>query len=87
MLRTVLNEKGEINPDALEQATELTRKIAKLCKDEEPLIVLFVLEAALTAHISAYEPALGDLFSAMMRSYKEKAAVIIHMMEALEADE
>jgi hypothetical protein len=87
MLDSVLDENGDIKPELLERAKKLTSQIAELCVDEEPLIVMFVLEAAMTAHISYFAPPLGELFSEMMESYKKKAAAIIKLIEALQDSE
>jgi hypothetical protein len=87
MLDSVLDENGDIKSELLERAKKLTSQIAELCVDEEPLIVMFVLEAAMTAHISFFQPSLGDLFSAMMEDYKRKASTVIKLLEALEDSE
>ena len=79
----VVGKDGRIKPEAEAAAKELVVKVAELCKDVEPAIVLFVLEAALTAQIKSFLPPLGDMFRDMMRAYKSKAAVLIQMVEML----
>ena len=74
---------GELKPEIVERAKELIRSIAELCKEEEPAVVLFVLEAAMTAHIGLYAPPLADMFRDMMKAYKEKATIFIGLYEAL----
>ena len=79
----LVGEDGNIKPEIMERATGLIANIAELCKDEEPAVVLFVLEAALTEQISIFAPPLGDLFTQMMRAYKGKAAMLLSVLEML----
>jgi hypothetical protein len=79
----LVGEDGSIKPEIMERATALIAGIAELCQHEEPAVVLFVLEAALTEQISMFAPPLGDLFTAMMRSYKQRAAQLLSVLEML----
>lgn len=65
------------------QAEELVTKVGAICKEYHPVIVLFVLEAALSAQIASVSPPLGDLFTEMMREYKSKAAILLTVAELL----
>src|SRR5271154_2520176 len=85
MMEKLMDENGQIKPEIMGRAKVLTTNIAELCKDEEPVVVLFVLEAAMTAHISDFAPPLADLFRSMMKAYKQKAAVLFQMVELLKA--
>lgn len=82
-IETMLGEDGQLKPEVVARAKELITNIALLCKDEEPAIVLFVLEAAMSEQIAMFAPPLGDLFRSMMQAYKHKAAVLISMVEML----
>ena len=82
-IEALLGEDGQLKPEVVARAKVLITGIATLCADEEPAIVLFVLEAAMTENISMFAPPLGDLFRSMMQAYKHKAAVLIQMVEML----
>jgi hypothetical protein len=82
-LETILGEDGQIKPEIVERAKGLIANIAELVKGEEPAVVLFVLEAALTEQIAMYAPPLGELFRSMMKAYKHKAAALISIVEMI----
>lgn len=74
---------GELKPEVVDRAKALIMIIAELCRNEEPAIALYVLEAALTEQITMFVPPLGDLFRSMMRAYKQKASALISLVEML----
>jgi len=67
------------------QATELVRKMAEVCKDYEPDVVLLVLESALTETINMASPTLGRLFEETMKKYKSQAAKLLAFADILES--
>ena len=84
-IEELIGEDGQLKPEVVGRAKVLITNIATLCADEDPAIVLFVLEAAMTENIAMYAPPLGDLFRSMMKAYKHKAAALIQMVELLKA--
>ena len=84
-VETLMGEDGQLKPEVVERAKALVTNIAELCKDEEPALVLFVLEAAMTEQIGMFAPSLSDLFVAMMRAYKQKASMLLTMLELLKS--
>ena|SRR5271170_4877442 len=84
-IEELIGEDGQLKPEVVSRAKALITNIATLCAEEEPAVVLFVLEAAMTEQIAMFTPPLGDLFRSMMKAYKHKAAVLIQMVEMLKA--
>src|SRR5277367_2974190 len=82
-IEELIGEDGQLKPEVVGRAKVLITNIATLCADEEPAIVLFVLEAAMTEQIAMFAPPLGELFRSMMQAYKHKASVLIQMVEML----
>jgi len=80
----LLGEDGQIKPEIMERAKALIANIAELCKEEQPALVLFVLEAALTEQIAMFAPPLSELFGSMMRAYKNKATVLLSVLELIQ---
>ena len=74
---------GDLTPEYKAQAEELVGRIGTICKEYHPAIVLFVLEAAMSAQISSFSPPIGDLFAQMMLEYKNKAAILLSVAELL----
>jgi len=74
---------GNLTLEAKAQAEELVLKIAAICKDYPPALVLFVLEAALTEQISILAPPLSELFTDTMKAFKDKAVLLLSIMKLL----
>ncbi len=71
--------------EKLKQATELVAKMAELCKDYEPDVVLLVLESAITETIHMASPTLGNLFEETMKRYKNQAAKLLAFADILQS--
>src|SRR5271154_7633160 len=82
----VLGTKNKYSAEKVIQATELVRKMAEVCKDYEPDVVLLVLESALTETINMASPTLGRLFEETMKKYKADAAKLLAFAEVLEGN-
>jgi|SRR5271170_3400944 len=83
MSNELVGEDGNIIPEVKAQAEELVIKIANLCKEYPPAITLFVLEASLAEEIAMYAPEIADLFQAVMKEFKQKAAMFISVAALL----
>jgi hypothetical protein len=81
----IVGENQELTPEIMAEATELTQKLATLCREYQPHTVLFVLEAALGAEIGRYAPPLSDLFDAMMGEFKSRATMLLTVAEIIKA--
>jgi phage host-nuclease inhibitor protein Gam len=68
---------GNVTLEFKAQAEELEDKIGTLCNEYPATLVLFVLEMALTEEITSLNSTIGDLFTAMMKEYKTKAAILL----------
>ena len=81
--RNMLSDDGQLSPEVKKQAEELIVKVATLCKDYPQMVVMFVLEAALTEQIAMYSPMLGDLFTEMMAQYRKRATLLLVVSDML----
>ena len=82
----LVGEDGNIKPEIMERATALIAGIAELCKEEEPAVVLFVLEAALTEQINMFAPPLSESFTQMMKAMESSKGpqpwAVMHRVQA-----
>lgn len=78
-----VNEDGQISPEMKRQAEELIFKVATVCKDYPQMVIMFVLEAALTEQIAIYSPMLGDLFAETMAQYRKRAMLLLTVSDML----
>ena len=81
--RNMINEEGQLSPEIKQQAEELMVKVATACQGYPQMVVMFVLEAALTEQIAIYSPMLGDLFSEMMAAYRKRAMLLLTVSSML----
>jgi hypothetical protein len=81
----VLGTNKQYNSEKLTQAKELVIKMAELCSNYEPDVVLLVLESAITETIHMASPTLGNLFEETMKKYKAQAAKLLAFAEILES--
>lgn len=58
------------------QARELMTKIATACKEYDVLVVMNVLEAAITAEIAGQDELVGKLFEEMMAEFRSQAMIV-----------
>ena len=79
----MFDSNGQLSEEFKAQGLQLVQDIAAVCKGKEPVLVMFVLEAILTEQISIYSEPLGELFSEMMKVYKQKATMMLQIMDML----
>ena len=79
----ILNDNGQLSPEVMKQSEELMVKVATICREYPQMVVMFVLEAALTEQIAIYSPMLGDLFSEMMVQYRKRATLLLAVSDML----
>src|SRR5271157_1134129 len=78
--------RSKYSKEKRDQATELIVKMAKLCGDYPPDIVLLVLESALTETVTMLSPLVGELFSRTMQDFKDKGQALLQIADALQGD-
>jgi hypothetical protein len=71
--------------DQKTQALELMKQFATAAKAYDPLIVMSVLEAAMTAEIYRQDQLVGQLFEEMMSDFKGEAAVLLGVSMLMKA--
>jgi hypothetical protein len=71
-------------PEQEAAAKELVTKLATVCREYEPGLVLFVLEACLSEELARISPVIGMMFDGYMREFKKRSSLILNVMEALE---
>lgn len=68
-----------------EQALELMTTMATASRPYDSLVVMSVLEAAMTAEIHRQDPLVGQLFEEMMGEFKKEAAVLLGLSALMNA--
>jgi hypothetical protein len=68
-----------------EQALELMETMAIASRPYDSLVVMSVLEAAMTAEIHRQDPLVGQLFEEIMGQFKKEAAVLLGLSALMKA--
>jgi hypothetical protein len=68
-----------------EQALELMTTLATASRPYDALVVMSVLEAAMTAEIYRQDPLVGQLFEEMLGEFKKEAAVLLGLSALMSA--
>lgn len=68
-----------------EQAIELTRLFANAAKNYDTLVVMTVLEAAMTGEIYRQDSMVGQLFEEMMDQFRGEATILLSMSMLMKA--
>jgi hypothetical protein len=68
-----------------EQAIALTKTFAQAAKEHDPLVVMSVLEAAMTGEIYRQDELVGQLFEEMMDNFKKEASVLLGLSMLMKA--
>jgi hypothetical protein len=80
-----LFENGDLKPEIRAQAEDLMHKLATLCRNYDPTIRLFCLEAAMTEEVKAYFPPAAELFEQMLEEFKGRVAMLAEMSMLIES--
>src|SRR5271157_307885 len=67
------------------QALELTKLMAAASRPYDSLVVMTVLEAAMTAEIYRQDQMVGQLFEEMMGEFKKEAAIFLGVSALMKA--
>jgi len=68
-----------------EEAIALTKTLANDCKPFDTLVVMTVLEAAMTAEIYRQDTLVGQLFEEMMDEFRKEASVLLGLSMLMKA--